>query len=180
MLYFCFKPQIEPLDMSELRLSFIPSVVIEHVTECHYLSCSITYLIMNPVNYFYLLNQSNHFQSFELVISFSILNRLNSFQLFESISLTWFNFFDSDVIHFNFCMEDGQKRSQSHSVEYDWLGPELMLDTRGRYIPIFPVALITPTLYNPNHMFYLDLIWYHIIYLLSGGYYNMYMLPCSE
>ena len=36
MLYFFFRPQREPLDMIELRLSAMPSDVTEYVTECHY------------------------------------------------------------------------------------------------------------------------------------------------
>ena len=37
------------------------------------------------------------------------------------------------------------KFSQPYSGEYNWLGPDLTLNTRGRYILIFPVVLITPT-----------------------------------
>ena len=46
-------------------------------------------------------------------------------------------------------MEDGKIRPQSHSVEYDWLGPDLMRNTRARYILILPVVLITSTPYSP-------------------------------
>ena len=35
MLYLCFSPQREPLEIVEVQLSVIPSIVIEHVTECH-------------------------------------------------------------------------------------------------------------------------------------------------
>ena len=42
-------------------------------------------------------------------------------------------------------MEGGGRRSQSHSREYDWLGPYLTQNTLGRYIPIFPVAVIVLT-----------------------------------
>ena len=41
-------------------------------------------------------------------------------------------------------MEDGEKRSQSHSVEYDWLVPELAQNTQGRYILVLTAVLITP------------------------------------
>ena len=41
-------------------------------------------------------------------------------------------------------MEDGETRSQSHPVEYDWLGPDLTRNTRGRYILIFTTVLISP------------------------------------
>ena len=50
-------------------------------------------------------------------------------------------------------MEDGEQISQSHSVEYDWLDPDLTLNTRGRYIFIFLVILIIPfvlqSIYKP-------------------------------
>ena len=45
-------------------------------------------------------------------------------------------------------MEDGKRRSQSHSGEYDWLGPELMRNKQGGYILIFLAVLITPTKYG--------------------------------
>ena len=35
MLYFLLRPQREPLEMIEVRMSLIPYVVIEHVTEYH-------------------------------------------------------------------------------------------------------------------------------------------------
>ena len=41
-------------------------------------------------------------------------------------------------------LEYGERRSQPYSDEYDWLGPDLTQNTRGRYILIFPVVLITP------------------------------------
>ena len=37
MLYLCFRPQKEPLDMIEEQLSVMKSIVIEHVTECQQL-----------------------------------------------------------------------------------------------------------------------------------------------
>ena len=37
MLEFCFRPQIEALDMIELRFSVMPYVVIKYLTKCHYL-----------------------------------------------------------------------------------------------------------------------------------------------
>ena len=42
-------------------------------------------------------------------------------------------------------MEDGEILRQSHSVEYDWLVPEIMQHTRRRYILILPEVLITMT-----------------------------------
>ena len=68
-----------------------------------------------------------------------------------------------------------ERRSQSHFREYGWLGPDPTWNTRGWYILMFPVVLITPTLYSPAQSFYLDLIWNHIICLLRGGYYNLYV-----
>ena len=42
-------------------------------------------------------------------------------------------------------LEVGERRYQAHSREYDWLVPDLTLNTQGRYIPILPVVLVTPT-----------------------------------
>ena len=42
-------------------------------------------------------------------------------------------------------MESGEIRSQSHSGEYYWLGPDPTCNTQGQYIPIFPEVLITLT-----------------------------------
>ena len=35
-------------------------------------------------------------------------------------------------------MEDGERRFQSHPIEYDWLGPDLTQNTQGHFILIFP------------------------------------------
>ena len=42
-------------------------------------------------------------------------------------------------------MEGGERRSQSHSGEYYWLGPDLTQNTRGRYIHIFMVEVVMLT-----------------------------------
>ena len=47
------------------------------------------------------------------------------------------------------------------------------------YIPKLLVVLITPTSDGPTRRVYPNLSWYHIIYLLRIGYYNMYMF-CSS
>ena len=39
-------------------------------------------------------------------------------------------------------MEGGERHSQSHSIEYDWLVPDLTRNTLVRYIPIFLLVLI--------------------------------------
>ena len=46
-------------------------------------------------------------------------------------------------------MEGGERRSQSHSGEYYWLGPDLTQNIWVRYIPIFPVVVVMLTL--PGH-----------------------------
>ena len=50
-------------------------------------------------------------------------------------------------------MEGCERISQLHSVEYDWLGPDLAQNTQGRYIPISPVAvaMLTPPGLSLNH-----------------------------
>ena len=59
MLYFLFKPQREPLDMIEVQLIVITSVVIEYVTEWHNLLCSVAFFIMAQLNYFHLVTWTN-------------------------------------------------------------------------------------------------------------------------
>ena len=100
-------------------------------------------------------------------------------QLFELIYLTQFNYFDSDVLTFTFCMEDGERCPQSHSVEYDWIGPEPTRNSRRRYISTLLVSLITQTPASPAQRFYLELSWYHIVHLLCGGYDSIHMFRHS-
>ena len=45
-------------------------------------------------------------------------------------------------------MEDDERRPQSLSGEYAWLGPYLTRNTRGRYIHIFPEAIVMLTPYG--------------------------------
>ena len=67
MLYFYFRPERETLDIIAVWLGVMPYIVIEHVTECHYWSCSIKSLIMAKLNKFHLVTWPNQFQSFELI-----------------------------------------------------------------------------------------------------------------
>ena len=39
-------------------------------------------------------------------------------------------------------MEDGERRPQTYSEEYDWLVPDLTWNNRGQYIQIFMEVLI--------------------------------------
>ena len=127
--------------MIEVQLSFMTSVVIEHVTECHDWSYSVTYLvttqIINSIRWLGLISFSLWFG----MISSSLLIQPN-----QGFSFTRFNHFDSDFIPFTLFMEDGERHSQSHSGEYYWLVPDLTLSTLGRYITIFPVAVVMLTL----------------------------------
>ena len=87
------------------------------------------------------------------LISFSILIRLDQVWFFELISLTKFNYFDCTVLPFNFRVEYSKRCYQSHSGEYYLLDPYPTQNTWGRYIPIFPVFLITPTRAGPEWIF---------------------------
>ena len=69
--------------------------------------------------------------------------------------MTRFNYFQSDVLPFALRVKDGERRSQSHSKEYDWLGPDNTQNTRGKYILIFPEILMTLTPASPDWIFYL-------------------------
>ena len=57
--------------------------------------------------------------------------------------LITFNYLDSDVLPFSFRVEDGERRSQPYSREYDWLGPDLTLNTQGPYTLVLPEVFIT-------------------------------------
>ena len=46
-------------------------------------------------------------------------------------------------------MEDGERRSQPHSVERDWLGPDITQNTPGRYILVLSAVLVTPVTVHP-------------------------------
>ena len=61
--------------------------------------------------------------------------------LIKSYYLNQFNCFGSDVLPFALRVEDGERLSQSHSREYDWLGPYPMLNTQGRLYPYIPGSL---------------------------------------
>ena len=44
-------------------------------------------------------------------------------------SLFLFNYLGSNVLPFTFHVEDGERRSQPYSGEYDWLNLDLMRNT---------------------------------------------------
>ena len=52
-----------------------------------------------------------------------------------SLFLIPLNYYDSDVIPFTFCVECGEIRSQSHSIEYGCLDPYIPRNTRGGLYP---------------------------------------------
>ena len=54
-------------------------------------------------------------------------------------------------------MEDGERGSQTNSGEYDWLGSDPTQNTRGWYVPILLVVLITPAPDGPTWRFYPNL-----------------------
>ena len=58
----------------------------------------------------------------------------------------FFELFSFNILPFIFHLEDGERRSQPYSGEYDWLGPDLTRNTRGQYILVFPAVLVTPFL----------------------------------
>ena len=82
MLDFWFRPQREPLDMIELRLSVIISVVIEHMTKCHNLISWLGFI--DPIPWFALIS--------------SILWS----DLIDSYFLIQFSYFESDFLPFTF------------------------------------------------------------------------------
>ena len=50
------------------------------------------------------------------------------------------NYSISDVLHLTFRMEEGEILSQSHSGEYDWLGPDPPKNSQGQRYPYIPVG----------------------------------------
>ena len=61
-----------------------------------------------------------------------------------SLFLITLNYSSSNILPFTFRVKDGEICSQSHSVEYGWLGPDLTQNKRGRYILILLMVLMTP------------------------------------
>ena len=79
------------------------------------------------------MTRSDYFQSGDLT-------KLSSMNYFLSL----FNYLDSDVLPYTFCVEDYEIHSQPHSIEYDGLVPDLTKNIGGNYILTFLVDLITP------------------------------------
>ena len=52
-------------------------------------------------------------------------------------------------------MEGGERRSQSHSIEYNWLGSDLTQNTRERYIPILAVVVVMLNPHGHNHYIFI-------------------------
>ena len=98
------------------QLSVMPLVMIEHLDQ---FNDSIPLLgLINPIPWFGLIR----FILLSDLISPIILSECSSLHL---------------------PMEGGERFSQSYPIEYDWLGPELTLNTWGRYILILPIVLVT-------------------------------------
>ena len=66
--------------------------------------------------------------------------------LFDSISLLWI-----DCSSFHLPMEGGENRSQLYYLEYYWVGPDLMWNTRGWYIILFLLVVVMLTPPGHNH-----------------------------
>ena len=73
-------------------------------------------------------------------------------------------------------MEYVKRLSQSHSIEYDWLGPDPAQNTRGRLYSYIPSEFYSsdPVLYVTGSKVGITLSTY-----LRGGYYNIYMFRRS-
>ena len=54
-------------------------------------------------------------------------------------------------------MEGDERLPQPHCGEYDLLGPDFMQNTRGWYIPILPLVLVTLTPDGPAWRFITNL-----------------------
>ena len=87
---------------------------------------------------------------------FNLLSCSHWWSLIKTYSLTQSNCFELTQLLWLGCyylqlfMEGGERRSQSHSGEYYWLGSDLIQNKGGWYIPIFPVFLITITRISPQ------------------------------
>ena len=148
MLYFLFRLQREALDVIEILLSVMSSVVIEHVTKCHK-SWQLVRCSTNIHDWISRLDLINPFIRLDWISSILIFDLiwLNSVLFFDFIWFLWLN-----CSYLRLLLEGCERRIQEHYIEYYWLGPELTQNTWGQYIPIFPVgvSMLTP----PGHKHY--------------------------
>ena len=109
-----------------LLFSFMPYVVIEHLTRCHNW---ISWLdLMNPIPWF------------DLISYIPWLNWISSIiwsKLIKSYLFIQFNYFDSNCYSLHIPVEGGEICYQLYSRLCDWLGPDLAWNTQGRYTLIF-------------------------------------------
>ena len=92
MLVFCFRPQREPLEMIELKLSAMPYIVIKYLAKCNDWISRIG--LINTIPWFYLISS----------ILWSDL--INYYYLIQ------FNYFDSNCSYLHLPVEGGEISSQ--------------------------------------------------------------------
>ena len=134
MLVLWFRPQIETLDIIELRLSVMASVVIEHLTEGH-----------DWISLLYLINTIPWLELISSIILFDLSSSILWSNLIKSYLFIRFNYFDSKISSLHLPMEGGEICSKPHPGEYYWSGSDLTQNTRGQYIPLLLVAVVILT-----------------------------------
>ena len=122
------------------QLSVLPSVIIGHLAIYHNWTSWLG--LIDPIIWLDL--------NISIILFDSILFILWS-DLISIISLFWLNCFYWNCYSLHLPVEGGERHPQSHSGEYDWLGPDLMWNTQGWYIYIFLVAVVMVTPNRHNH-----------------------------
>ena len=138
--------QREPLDMME----YIGwNTIFCNAICCDWTCDWVSQLVM--VNHMLLCIDSISFPYWLYPISSILTTEYNYYFSGDLIELSLI-IFSLLIIPFNFRLqfsslnlhlEDGERRSQPYPGEYYWLGPDPMQNTRGSYILIFLVVLIT-------------------------------------
>ena len=150
MLDLCFRNQIETarqdLVYCLLQLSVVTSVLIVNMTKFHNWISWFDWI--NLILWFELISSILWLDSisfilwFDLIILMYLLNLITLTQLLFP-SPPRGNLWNNIPITF---------------LKYHWLGPDLTQNTRGEYIPIFPIVLIVLTLDGPARRFIPNLI----------------------
>ena len=147
ILFVTFRPLLEATTRTHIHdwmscmlwLCVLQYIMIKHMTKCHGWISWLDFINLDPwfdlLSYFIWFDSNNFIHWSKLI---SII------YLFYFITL-------NQLFSHSPSVKGGKRRSQSHSGEYDWFGPDLTQNIWGQYIPIFLVAVVMLILPGYNH-----------------------------